>query len=439
MNSVRVGNEFEDKVFKVFSKMIEEGKFFLQNKNIRIEQKKGYYSEARKANIFFDITIEVFLPEQIEPSFIVFIECKNYSKTVPIDDLEEFHTKVLQIAPNANKAILVTNSSFSDTGINYAKTNKIALVRLFDDSSIKWVINRDYRAPITEKEINLADNEIINAFCNNEYIIYNNPFIFFDDKPIHNSMEFIESIFNNGKYQKHFVSSNVMESIYKESKKAKKNVIYLSNTKLVNIADEIRKKINHNSINLYMDIASIIEYIKECENYTISYVKEFHFTIPQHYLAMVDYENKEIAILEEVKNTEPRLRFTLIHELSHLILHKPILENISSNKEVYFLSVEIKKQIETQANKLTSYILVSPYDLEFELKKIVIDYNLNYNRGYYLYLDNQKCNIAQWIPIANRLTSIFGISEEMLKIRLIEIGFLKIGQKEVKTPQDIFY
>ena len=56
-----------------------------------------------------------------------------------------------------------------------------------------------------------------------------------------------------------------------------------------------------------------------------------------------------------------------------------------------------------------------------------------------MYLDNQKCNIAQWIPIANRLTSIFGISEEMLKIRLIEIGFLKIGQKEVKTLQDIFY
>lgn len=40
MNSVRVGNEFEDKVFKVFSTMIEEGKFFLQNQNIKIEKKK---------------------------------------------------------------------------------------------------------------------------------------------------------------------------------------------------------------------------------------------------------------------------------------------------------------------------------------------------------------------------------------------------------------
>ena len=77
MNSVRVGNEFEDKVFKVFSTMIEEGKFFLQNQNIKIEKKKGYYSEARKGKIIFDITIEVFLPEQTEPSLIIFIECKN--------------------------------------------------------------------------------------------------------------------------------------------------------------------------------------------------------------------------------------------------------------------------------------------------------------------------------------------------------------------------
>lgn len=48
-------------------------------------------------------------------------------------------------------------------------------------------------------------------------------------------------------------------------------------------------------------------------------------------------------------------------------------------------------------------------------------------------------HIAQWISIENRLTSIFGISGEMLNIRLIEIGFLKIGQKEVKTLQDIFF
>ena len=102
-------------------------------KDYKIFQKKHYYSEARKGDIIFDIAIESYLPEYDTPSFIVFVECKKYKEKVPISDLEEFHSKVLQIAPNANKAVLVTNSSFSEQGMNYAQAKRIGLVRVFED------------------------------------------------------------------------------------------------------------------------------------------------------------------------------------------------------------------------------------------------------------------------------------------------------------------
>jgi len=141
------------------------------------------------------------------------------------------------------------------------------------------------------------------------------------------------------------------------------------------------------------------------------------------YLAYIDYENKTIYVLNDILKYENRLKFTLVHEISHLLLHRKLL-GLKSNKELLFITG--KEKIELQANKLTSYILLPPDELLNELRKIIIEFKLNSNRGYYIYLDSQSCNIQQWNIIANQLSNIFGVSKEVLKIRLQELGFLKI-------------
>ncbi|MBH8386728.1 hypothetical protein I8R13_19535 [Acinetobacter baumannii] len=47
--------------------------------------------------MIFDVAIEVFLFDQKEPYLVILIECKNYEKNVPVDDIEEFSTKVSQV------------------------------------------------------------------------------------------------------------------------------------------------------------------------------------------------------------------------------------------------------------------------------------------------------------------------------------------------------
>lgn len=44
--------------------------------------------------------------------------------------------------------------------------------------------------------------------------------------------------------------------------------------------------------------------------------------------------------------------------------------------------------------------------------------------------DSQSCNIQQWNLIANRLSTVFGVSKEVLKNRLQEIGFLKVADSQ---------
>lgn len=433
MSTVQIGNEFEDKVYHLFSTLLEEGDFFLPFKNSKIFQKKHYYSSKRQDDIIFDIAIESYLPKQEIPSFIVFIECKKYSGKVPISDLEEFQAKVSQIAPNANKAILVTNSSFSEQGINFAKSNHIALVRLFDDDKIDWLVTRESTDAITYKEVAAAKSEVEKAFANDDYRIVNNAFVFFNEEPIYDYFSFIESIYKEN-YTTHSANDTILEKIY--AKKAQvKNVDYLSNENLIQIARNLRKEFNirygNNQLNL--EIKLITRYLNEAFCFSVNFVDDLYVTKPVHYLAGIDYENKTITILNKILQFENRLRFTLIHELSHLILHKQFLHNLKSNREFVFLNEKIKKRIEIQANKLTSYILLPPNELKFELNAIVARFNLNNARGYYVYLDSQTCNQQLWFKISNYLCDKFGVSQDTLEIRLIEMDFLRIGHKDINT------
>ena len=134
---------------------------------------------------------------------------------------------------------------------------------------------------------------------------------------------------------------------------------------------------------------------------------------------------------------ENRLKFTLIHELSHLYLHRNLLDNLESNRDLIFIPNEMKNRIEIQANKLSSYILLPPDALKEELISIVNQYHLN-NRGYYIFLDSQECNRQQCNIIFNRLKNIFGVSRNVIEIRLQEIGFLKIEKREIATFRDLF-
>lgn len=136
MKKKNTGAEFEEEVYKLICDIIGRNEFMVSFPNVRIRRKPKYYSKDRDAEIEFDVSVEKYLksPDEnkgIKPSIIVVIECKDYSKRIPVDDVEEFHAKLQQIGADNTKGMVITkNGFFQKSAVSYAESKGIALARM---------------------------------------------------------------------------------------------------------------------------------------------------------------------------------------------------------------------------------------------------------------------------------------------------------------------
>lgn len=115
-----------------------------------------------------------------------------------------------------------------------------------------------------------------------------------------------------------------------------------------------------------------------------------------------------------------RLRFTLAHEIGHMVLHKGLYESFGIKKieDLYKLIDEIPKEqysyLEIQAQKFANYLLISREKLEVlrkkEIKKIPEEQMGNF--------DTKTLNSY----LANPLSKIFGVSNEAIEIALNDLN-----------------
>ena len=140
MNTVEKGDKFEDKVFSSIKELVESGSLGLNPYCCRLYQKKGYYSKDRDADIIVDISIEVWLPKADKWSMLWVCECKDYSKPVPVDDVEEFKAKLNQITGVNVKGLIATSSAYQRGSLNYASSNGIGLLRLLPEDQIDFIL-----------------------------------------------------------------------------------------------------------------------------------------------------------------------------------------------------------------------------------------------------------------------------------------------------------
>ena len=177
--STQKGKEFEDRVFTIFSKMLANNEFFVLGNKSKIYTRKGYYSSDRKNNIIVDISIETFLDQSDEYSLLTVIECKDYNKTIPVDDIEEFKAKLDQIAGKNVKGIMAATLGFDPGTVNYAKSNGIALFRLLNTDKYNWDVHRTtYTAIETKESIERFNKEIHNGLVNNIVEHFNSNYCF---------------------------------------------------------------------------------------------------------------------------------------------------------------------------------------------------------------------------------------------------------------------
>jgi len=158
MDTTAQGNSLEDHAFDYFSKEIEEGRFLARPENCRIFKKKGYYSKDREKEIIFDIAIEIRFIGADTHSILCLIECKNYTHSVPVDDIEEFYAKTQQITPSNTKAIVVSANSFQSGAFKYAKSKGIGLLRYFEPNSVEWKLHRSHSSVSAINSLNARES-----------------------------------------------------------------------------------------------------------------------------------------------------------------------------------------------------------------------------------------------------------------------------------------
>lgn len=146
MNTTKKGDALEIAVFDLLKGQIDADRFFAKKECCSIFRRKGYFSEKRKANIVFDISIEIRFPGAVDYSMLILIECKNYAKSVPVDDVEEFFAKVDQVGEANTKGIFVSNNALQSSALRYCKSQGMGVARYFDGQDLKWELRRSASA-----------------------------------------------------------------------------------------------------------------------------------------------------------------------------------------------------------------------------------------------------------------------------------------------------
>lgn len=136
-----------------------------------------------------------------------------------------------------------------------------------------------------------------------------------------------------------------------------------------------------------------------------------------------NHEFTEIHIDDnQFSNSENRARFTLAHEIGHLVLHKPYVDSQIFKNEIewkkFVLNDLRRDPLEIQANMFASFLLIPTKDLEVEYAK-------EYSSAKAEWAERKECEgipfpeESQLVPyIAKPISRIFKVSEQSAEIRI---------------------
>ncbi|MGQ7886811.1 restriction endonuclease [Paenibacillus sp. WC2504] len=166
------GKEFEQKVFSTIEALVKNEELGV-SRTAKVYLNKGYFSRDRGKNIIADVSVEVFVANSETPSILWIWECKDYGKKIPVDDIEEFHSKLEQIGSDNTKGTLITSKgAFQKAALNYASSKKIGLARLMPNDQVSWVMY--HMDPFTFDKFQATNT--IKALTNKSHVAENSNF-----------------------------------------------------------------------------------------------------------------------------------------------------------------------------------------------------------------------------------------------------------------------
>jgi len=424
-SSVKKGNLFEKRVYKIFSTELICNRLYFDPKLCKIKKKSKYFSKDRNKEIIVDISLEAYLPNNSSWSQLLVIECKNYNKLVPVDDVEEFYSKLMQIAGSGIKGVIVTPHGFQEGALNYARSKNIGLIKLNDTKDFKWILTRV--APSwTKDEDTKFKTDQIHLSLTQEIQTKNNIEFYANIKDIITTSiyDFIKNL---------FIDSQLQEEKFKVSQKPTEycSVPFQSTENIEKLAREVHNKIEFDKSEHRID--------SNCKKLRKSFGIKFRVNnkIELDHLGFVilgkiEFNPVLITLSSAAQSNKFRLKFTLAHELGHYFLkHGEYLEKEFYSEQDYnsnygeSISIMDIRRMEWQANQFASYFLLPEKQFIKEFVKIIKQENIHHKGHGVLFVDDQKCNLDSFYQITNLLRDKFRVSRKVIQYRLNNLGLLK--------------
>lgn len=395
MNTVQIGNDFEEKSYYIIEKAIKNNDLGLIPDYCRVFRKKGYYSFRRKKDIIFDLAIEFTPPKAENPALLYLIECKKYSNSVPVDDIATFAEYMGQIEGFATKGIFITNNKLQKGALETLKSYGIMLIEVNDDDYNIILNRKDRLGNKNAKELDL-------------------------DEKLRLTIE-------------NAILPQKVEGLKRLSEKQIQNIAD-------NFLNEYDRSILENAS--YLDLNKLKEYLNEKYGLTVEYVNLLDHDNSK-LLGYFDTEKNKILIDYSVLGSE-RYPFTLAHEIGHFVLHKDlkmnqtVYNNFKDSSHNIFTqknSLENDKNwIEWQANYFASSILMPHISLVAQLIGIQRQMGVSRNQGT-IYLDHQEQNRKDFYTYLDYLSEHFKVSKLSIEYRLKNLGIL-LYPKDVKPDYE---
>lgn len=390
MNTVKIGNDFEDKSCKIIENALNNKDLGLIPENCKVYRKKGYYSSRRKKDIIFDLSIEVTPAKADKPTLLYLIECKKYSSTIPVDDVALFAKYISEINDYAIKGVFITNNKLQSGAIEEITSHGIMLIEV-DDENYNII---HYKNEKQKNQTEDFDSVIINAI------------------------------------QKSLLPDNI-EGLRRLSAKQIDEIAS-------NFINDFRPEIlNYGSAIPLFDLLKHLEQ-KDSLKFKYSLIKDDK---KNDILGYFNSEINEIILNKSIKNTQ-REPFVLAHELGHYVLHKELKVNktlYNNFKDTSFNFFEQnyvlnnpKNWVEWQANCFASCLLMP--EKSFKAVLYVIQKNMGISKAGRIFLDSQDCNKIAHRDIIDRLALHFNVSKVSVDYRLNDLKL--IDRPTIKNDSD---
>jgi len=151
-------------------------------------------------------------------------------------------------------------------------------------------------------------------------------------------------------------------------------------------------------------------------------------------LGRFDFASRQISIDRILPYDSPRFRWTICHEIGHLVLHRKLDRKLISLEKPAFIDTRTqlrfvrtaarseREWVEWQANKFASGLLLPRPIVYTTLTEVQIE--LDIRRPGSIYLDDQHHNLIAYLATLRSVSERLKVSRTMLRIRLLDLGIL---------------